>query len=313
MEMSEACARLALRAMRTVALVDGEDAREARLIEAAQRWLIPGEADAREIEPLTPEELRALELPAPDAQRIVQAALLMALMDEQVEPSEVASVRAIADALGVDEPRIENLAQIERGRLKLLWLDLARRSWARDVFAEALKKEGPRGVWKIVGPLLGRAANPELTARYLALGELAPDTMGYRYFRFIVANQIGFPGEPYGVPESGVWHDCAHVLGDFGIEPEEEIQVVSFIAGFSRQDPFFWLFTITLQFHLGIGVSPYSKPETGLFDPDLILAAFARGAAMTEDLSASSWDPWRWFPMRLEDARSELGITPRAR
>ncbi|HMR72159.1 MAG TPA: hypothetical protein PKA84_18220, partial [Rubrivivax sp.] len=55
-------------------------------------------------------------------------------------------------------------------------------------------------------------------------------------------------------------------------------QVVSFIAGFSRQDPFFWLFTITLQFHLGIGVSPYSAPEKGLFDPVRVFAAFERGA-----------------------------------
>ena len=305
--MEPRSARLVLGAMRAVARADGESPPETRLIEAAARLL----GVDPEVEPVDVEELRAAGLEEQDAKRVVQAAVLVALMDERVDASEVSAVSAIADALGVDEPRVQNLAQIAKGQMRMLWLDLARRSWARDVFMGALKREGLGGVWKIVGPLVGGAKNPELAQRYLELGELAPDTMGYRYFRFIVDNDIGFPGEPHGVPESGVWHDCAHVLGGFGIEPAEEIQVVSFIAGFSRQDPFFWLFTITLQFHLGVGMSPYSAPERGLFDPEQILAAFSRGAAMSEDLSAEGWDPWRLFPMRLEDARAALGVAPR--
>jgi len=307
MNMSEDAARLALRAMRAVAEADGESADETELIDAAARLLgIGGRLDA-----LAPDELHSVHLDDDDRTRVVQAAILVALVDQTVDPTEVEAVRAIADALGVDEPRVRNLEQVERGRLKVLWLDLARRSWAKDVFVDALRHEGPAGVWKIVGPLLGRANDPALAQRYIALGELSEDTFGHAYFRFIVDHDLGFPGEPWGVPESGIWHDCAHVLGEFSTEPADEIQVVSFIAGFSRSDPFFWLFTITLQFHLGIDVSPYSAPERGLFDPEAILAAFARGAAMTEDLSAPGWDPWRWFDKPLARARRELNVTPR--
>ncbi len=305
--MKPAAAALALGAMRRVAQKDGEATSETRLIEVAAGLL---GADPK-LPPVDLDALRRARLDARDARRVVQAAILVALADGRVDPSEAAEVRAIADALGVDEPRVKNLAQLAEGRLRMLWLDLARRSWARDVFVDALKREGLGGVWKIVGPMIGRASDPELARKYLALGELADDTVGYAYFRFVAQNGLGFPGEPYGVAESGVWHDCAHVLGGFGIEPSEEIQVVAFIAGFSRQDPFFWLFTITLQFHLGIGVSPYSAPEKGLFDAERVFAAFERGAAMNEDLSAPGWDPWAWFEKPLAVARAELGVPPR--
>lgn len=305
--MSPAGATLALRVMRSVARADGERETERSLLGAAADLL----GVDPEVGPATPGEAAALALPAREAERVVQAAILMALMDGAISPSELESVRAFAAALGVEEPRVHNLAQLAEGRIRSMWLDLARRSWARDVFVEALKAKGPAGVWKIVGPMIGRAVDPALARRYIALGELPEDTLGHAYFRFVFDHELPFPGEPHGVAESGVWHDCAHVLGGYGITPEEEIRVVSFIAGFSRRDPFFWLFTITLQFHLGIAVSPYSAPREGLFDPPSILAAFERGAAMTVDLGAPDFDPWDWFPRPLEEVRRALNVPPR--
>ena len=305
--MSERASRLALRAMRSVASSDGETEGERSLLEAAARML---GTDA-DVEPVAPEELAAARLEPKEAERVAQAAILMALMDQEVSPSELDAVRAIAGALGVDEPRVRNLEQLAAGRMRAMWIDLARRSWARDVFVDALKREGPAGVWKIVGPMLGRAKDPELARRYASTGELPENTMGYAYFRFLTENDLPFPGEGRGVAEAGVWHDCAHVLGGYGIEPSEELQVVSFIAGFSRRDPFFWLFTITLQFHLGLKVSPYSEPTEGLFDADAVLAAFERGAAMTTDLGAEGFDPWSIFERDLDEVRRELNVAPR--
>ncbi|WP_181234341.1 TerB family tellurite resistance protein [Enhygromyxa salina] len=306
--MSPTVATLALRVMRTVARCDGETATESELVIAAAQ-LLGASADVDAVEP---DELRDAALDPKQAEQVVQAAILTALMDGEVSPSELTIVRAIAAALGVNEPRVKNLEQLAAGRVRAMWVDLARRSWARDVFVRALETEGPRGVWKIVGPMLGRAKDPELAARYIETGALAHDTMGYAYFQFVTSNELPFPGEGNGVAEAGVWHDCAHVLGGYGIEPSEEIQLVSFVAGFSRQDPFFWLFTITLQFHLGISMSPYSAPETGLFDPPAVLRAFQRGAAMTLDLSASGFDPWQLFPRNLEQLRRELNVGPRS-
>lgn len=305
MDLDPAHARLAVGAMRAVAGADGEVAPdEARLVDAAARLL----SVSPDVPPLTPETLRSAGLAPKDAERVVQAGILAALLDGRVDPAEVRAVRALAEAAGVDEPRVHNLAQLSKGHVRLAWLDLARRSFAKDVFVDALKRDGPRGVWKIVGPMLGRAVDPALAARYIALGELPEGTLGRAYFRFVYENGLGFPGEKGAVPESGVWHDVSHVLGGYGITPDQEVQVVSFIAGFSREDPFFWVFTITLQFHLGLRVSPYSQSGTGLVEPDKMLAAFARGAAMTEDLSAEGFDPWPLFPQPLEAVRAQLGV-----
>jgi hypothetical protein len=310
MRMSPEGARLALRAMKTVAGVDGDVAPlELALIEAA--GAMTDEPIAASLAPISLEELRGASLEPKDAERVVQAAILTALMDEKIEGAEVTRVAEIASALGVSEPRVKNLAQLARGQVKLAWLDLARRSFARDLFERALLRDGPAGLWKIVGPMLGRADDPELARRYLDLGSLSEDTVGYAYFRLVVDNGLGFPGEPYSVPESGTWHDIAHVLGDFGTSPAEEVQVVAFIAGNTGTDPFFWLFTIACQFHLGMKMSPYSAPERGLFDPVLAMRAFERGAATNVDLSAPAFDPWPLFPRRLEDVRRELGVPPR--
>ncbi len=84
---------------------------------------------------------------------------------------------------------------------------------------------------------------------------------------------------------------------------------MSFIAGYRREDPFFWLFTIALQFHLGIKLSPYSPALLGHFDPELVLRALRRGMAMTRDLSVD-YDPWPDMTRPLEEVRQAYGVPP---
>lgn len=309
--IDRAQAVIALRAMKTVALADSRyDADEHALLRAAAKAL-DVDVDVATLAPTEP-ELAGDRIADPKGrERIVQAMILMALMDGEVTPSEVQAVERFAAALRVDEPRVRNLRQLAEGQFALMWADLARRSFAKDVFVDALKRDGFGGLWRIVGPLVGRARDPDLARRYNDLGQLGEGTFGRAYWQFIIDNDLGFPGEPRAVPEHGLWHDATHVLAGYGTEPAEEVLVVSFIAGYKKDDPFFWLFTIALQFHLGIKVSPYSPPMKGLFDPELVLAALARGAATKIDLS-QGWDPWPHFPRPIADVRAELGIPPRA-
>ncbi|MFK7988929.1 MAG: hypothetical protein AB8I08_23125 [Sandaracinaceae bacterium] len=295
---------LALSAMATVVLADERtEPEESELLRAAAIHL---ELDDAVPQPLAPGALSGCATRV--GERVVQAAILAAMIDGRVDPVEVEAVRRLAEEAGVHEPRIHNLAQLSRGHLRRLWLDLARRSFAREVFVKAAQRDGLRGVWQIVGPMLGRAGDPVLASRYIALGELELGTLGRAYFDFILAHDLGFPGEGV-VAEAGVWHDVAHVLGGYGTRSEEEVEVVSFIAGFSRQDPFFWLFTIALQFHMGVRVSPYSPRERGFFVPSRVFAAFARGAAMKVDLSAPSFEPWDHFSRPLAEVRDAFGVS----
>lgn len=297
-----------LRALATVARVDGDlSANEAALIESAAAAL-GVEVVPAELASITPEEVAAIVADGPTRLRIVQALVMVTLMDQQVTDDESALVGRFADALAVDDARVANLRQLAAGHTRLLWLDLARRSFARPVFEKALRERGLRGIYGIVGPLVGLAQKPDLARRYNDLGRLEAGTLGRAYWEFIVTNELGFPGEGI-VAEEGVWHDVTHVLAGYGVDPHGEVDVVSFIAGYRREDPFFFLFTIALQFHLGIRVSPYSPREKGYFDPARVRRAIARGAAMKRDISVD-WDYWRAFDRPLEEVRQELGVPP---
>lgn len=299
-------ARACVGAMRWIARRDGEElARESAWIDAAAGAL---EVD-RHAGAMTPDEVaRRVARPAM-RERIVQSAILAALADERVDDLEASGVRALARALEVDEPRVRNLEQLARGRVRAMWLDLARRSFARATFERQLRQHGLGGLWRIVGPMLGLARDPVLAQRFIALGELPDGTLGRAYFRFLVDEGLSFPGEPGSVPEAGLWHDVTHVLAGYRTSDDDEVRVVCFIAGNRRDDPFFWVFTIALQYHLGLKVSPYSPARRGLFLPEVANRDYERGARVAVDLE--SWDPWPHFGRPLEDVRRELGITRR--
>lgn len=292
--------------MKAVALADGDLSQgEITLIESAARAL--GLAiDARALEPATAAEA-AKELVSPTMrERAVQAAILLAMIDGEASVPEVEAIEELARALDVDEPRVANLRQLAAGHVRRMWIDLARRSFARPIFEEALATRGLGGVWKIVAPMVGLGKDPDLARRYNDLGKLPEGTLGRAYWRFVVDNELGFPGEGI-VAEQGAWHDLSHVLGGYGIDPHGEVAVVSFIAGYRREDPFFWLFTIALQFHLGVKVSPYSPSGRGFFDPDVVLRAMRRGMAMNRDLSVG-WDYWPDLGRDLEEVRASFGV-----
>ena len=300
-------ARAALRAMSTVAAAHAPvEPIEQRWIESIARTLGLDPA-AEDLSPCAPDVVAAAVATREGRERVVQAMILMAILDGEATIDEVAVVNRFAEAFDVDEPRLRSLSQLAHGRTLAMWMGLARRSFARRTFEQALREEGLGGVWRIVGPMIGMATDHDLARRYNDLGKLPAGTLGRVYWEFIVGNELRFPGEPGGVPERGLWHDMSHVLGGYGIDPDGEVQVVSFIAGYRRDDPFFWLFTIALQFQVGLRVSPYSVGHRGHFEPERVLRAFTRGRAMNLDIS-EAWDPWPLMDQRVDDLRARYGV-----
>ena len=64
------------------------------------------------------------------------------------------------------------------------------------------------------------------------------------------------PGERTGFPEAGPYHDFCHLLGDYSTEPEGEVQVASFTAGFKRERPFYVMLFALLIFSTGVNMRP---------------------------------------------------------
>lgn len=304
-----------MRALREVAAADGRfEARERRLIEAVARALGAAGVDPprlEELAPITPEEVAA-SVPDPIVrERIVQAQIVMSLIDGDPDERELEVVRRFARGLGVDEPRVANLRQLVGHHDLILRLDLNRRSrMTRDAVAHAYREHGLRGAWAsivpFVAPTLGHDA--ALAARYRALGALPEGTFGRAYFDHMTERGFTFPGEPGGFPEVFIKHDCCHVLGGYDTDPTGECEVVAFICGFMKADPFWYLFMVLVHMHLGIETFTNNPLGKDAFDPDRVLAALARGHDVKSDLYEPGYDWWPLFPRPLDEVRRELGI-----
>ena len=71
-----------------------------------------------------------------------------------------------------------------------------------------------------------------------------------------------------------------------------------------------WVFFGMMQFHMGIRIGLLAKGATGHFNPELMLKAMARGAAMNIDLT-DTWDPWTVMDRDIDELRAEYNIAPK--
>lgn len=309
--------KLALRAVKTVAMADDAvDTRERALLEAMAGALVASGVDASYVSfdaltPIEPEELAHAVGDEVARTRILQAQFVMAIIDGDVTAVELEVLERFAAALGIDEPRMKNMHQLVSHHHWLLKLDLNRHSsMISDAMRHAYKKRGLRGVWQTAAPFLGKsfAVNEELAWRYRQLGLLPEGTFGREYWKHMCQRRYGFPGEPGGFPEELIKHDLCHVLGGFGTDPSGECQVVAFICGFMKTDPFWYLFMILVHMHLGIETFHKNPTGTLAFDPDQVVAAYLRGRGAVTDLYATGFDWWPLFEQPLEKVRAELGL-----
>ncbi len=304
-------AHAGLRALKMVAVASqGVSETESALLRAAASAL---QLDAKpdELEPIRPEELAAVLTEERERTFAVEAMLLMAMMDQDVDATELAVIDSFAKALQVDEPRLKNLHQFVKGHHLRLKTDVARRSYfAQKVAAEAWRDGGLKGIWKAFSPRLGLGADPELAWKYRQLGLLPEGTLGREYWAHCTRRRFSMPGESHGFPWQVV-HDMGHLLANHDTDPYGEIEQAAFEAGYMKRDPFFLIFALTMMFHVGYPVlgDDYIGVAKGNFDPEAAIDAFARGRAVTVDLT--EWDYWPHVERPLDDVRRELGVVPR--
>jgi hypothetical protein len=239
--------------------------------------------------------------------RVVQLALIAAMVEGDVTTAETTAVRELATALGVDEAGLKVLKEISGRHRFLTRFDMTRRIFGK-FGGEAYEEEGVAGVRKMLS-LFGGGEDPEVAWKYKQLGLLPEGTLGRVFWEHCTSRKFGFPGEKGGIPERMVFHDFGHVLAGYDTDPEGEIQQGAFQAGFIRQDGFAFLLFVVIQFHLGIKVTPITGGVTGLFDVAKVLRAAQRGAACKVDLS-DHWDHFAASKRPLAELREEYAIPP---
>ena len=174
-----------------------------------------------------------------------------------------------------------------------------------------VRDEGFTGLYSIVQSLRRQHQDPELTARYRALGKLPEGTLGREYFEMIVANEFSFPGELGSAPEFVTFHDITHVLGGYGTSPSEELLIGFFSAGFRRENPLTFLLLVMCQHHMGIETIPHQPRARGRFDPARAIAALQHGAAMNTDISGNDFEYWPLMDQPVSELRERFGIAHR--
>jgi hypothetical protein len=308
-------AALCLRAVRSAIVRDGAIPPAARaLMEAAKHAVLNIDADIDTLAPITPADLAAgLHTPGL-ADQVIQAMIVGVLSDGEPGPDCFARVEAFAAALGVTPPALRTVRLLCEHHLVLFRLDFLRHSHIKDAFVDQYKYHGGmRGLAEGVLGMRGMHEDADLARRYTALGELPADTLGHAFFKHYRDNGFAFPGEKFGFPEAGVYHDFSHVLGGYGTTPAEEMMVAAFQAGYRRVNPFYVMLLTVFSFGTGVNVTPLPQPVVTavLAEPGAaagFIEAVERGSRCNTDLS-DNWDFWPLVPLSLAEARQRLNIS----
>lgn len=295
----------ALRALREVVAGNGTiTPAEGRFIEVIAE-LHGTKVDVGSLPGIRPDEVAEVVTRPHQRKRVVQLAVIAAMVEGDVTAAEAAAVKRLAAALGVDEGSLKVLEDLAANHRLLTRFDVMRRIMGK-VGTRAYRQEGVAGIRKMLAPFTGRE-DPEVAWRYKSLGLLPEGTLGRAFWEHSTKNRFAFPGEKGGIPERMVYHDFGHVLAGYDTTPEGEIQQGAFQAGFTREDGFAFLMFAIIQFHLGVQVTPVTGGRTGLFDVAKVLRAARRGSACTVDLS-DAWDPFPVADRPLEQVRADYGI-----
>ncbi len=300
-----------LGAIKAVAVADGHfDDRERGLMVAAARAL----ALDVDVDAMAPESAEALAAAVTDPEarhRVVQALIVTAVMDGQIKGAELDVIRDFARVLEVHERRLENLRQLLEGHFRYVQFDLMRRSeMVRAVVEDAYARKGLHGVWKTVAGAEGLAVDASEAARFAALGALPRGTLGREYFEHMSERGFPFPGQRQGFAAGFMKHDLCHVLGDYDTDPHGECEVVAFISGFMKTDPFGYLFMIAVHMNLGVEIFRGSETARLELDPGHVVLALKRGALVNRDLYDPSMDWWSHFETPLDALRERWNILP---
>lgn len=267
-----------------------------------------------DLAPSDPPPLHAREVQVEGAhrrKRLVQLASLAVLLGRPVKPGSFAFVQELSRHLAADDPVIAVIDALRKGRHLRVRVIALRRAM-RVMFKEAWAAEGAVGMVRLFGALwLKAAVNKDRLWTYKRLGLLPEGTLGREYWRHMTTQGFGFPGDVAGVAASVAYHDIAHVLTGHDVTAQGEIQQGSFQGGNRREDGFFFIQFVVLQFHHGIRITPASPPATGHFDPDTLLWAIHRGARCSVDLT-HQWDYWPLMALPLAEARARCGLLERS-
>jgi hypothetical protein len=287
------------------------DADRATLYSAARIVLGQSEDVAAGVAPCGPGELA--DVTAGDEEDRVQALRMLAVMsvvDGDIDADKIALVQEYATALNVDEAYLGVLAESVAGELDAAAACMMRKNAETFPGLDLAGMDEDR--IKPFIPYRDGGEDPELVARYEALGELPRDTFGWAFWNHFKSNGFGFPGDPNGLAEAFTTrHDSSHVLSSYSTSAQGELLVSTFIGAMHPDHPMAAeVLPALYAYHLGIPMNKIAQVQSGWFEPRKFWTAWDRGAATTTDVFEDPWQFWSHVEAPLADLRHDYGIPP---
>ncbi len=274
----------------------------------------PAELDVDGLPRGTPAQISAAVVDATQRSQVMPFLLLSAFGGEDFEPPRWERLVEYADALHVPREELRILKEVAHHHMRSAQFHLM-----RDTMEVVTESEhwATRGA-KLLHGIVGREASndPELAARYRALGDLPKSTYGYALFRQYVDHGFSFPGEPDNIGEVfGIRHDTCHVLAGYSTSRQGEILVGTFStamqSAYAPIEPFHVLMMPLFTWHLGTPMLPRGGvPGHGVLDARKILVAWDRGKETTFDVFGPDFDLFALAGRDLEELRHEWNVRP---
>ncbi len=267
--------------------------------------------DPAEISSVGPEALAASVGSEEEAAQAVRMLAVMSLADGVADEAKTAHVRRYADALGVHEGYLDILTEVATDEIAQATACIMRKNVESFPRLDPDRlAEGP------IAPFLPYvdAPDPELEARYEALGALDPDSFGRAFYDHFKRNGFAFPGARIGLAEGFTTpHDSSHVLAGYSTSQPGEICVSTFIGAMHPDHPMAAeVLPVLYSWHVGIRLNDAAGSFHGAYAPRPFWTAWDRGAATTVDVVDVDWDFWGVTEQGLESVRREYGIAPAA-
>lgn len=304
-----------LRALKTVAMADGNFAMKEQAMLVASAELLGVDAEPRDLPTIAAAELASAVAGAPARVIAVKACLVMAIVDGQISPEEWKILSEFRAGLAIDEAQLHSFHELVHRHRQLTMHEYQRRL-ASPQRGTLYASEGWQGVMQFFPADVLSAAlahhgreNAELGLRYRQLGNLPDGTLGRELWRYYREREFAFAGESGNVPEALVHHDIIHIISGYDSDLEGELQTLAFTAGMRQEDPFSALFLVLLQFTAGFKVAPGDSVVGAriLFDPEKVLEALERGRGTAVDFSQRH-DYWDVMAQPIADLRERFGV-----
>ncbi len=309
---SEPEALAVLGAMRAVAapIHNGVQSAGERLVAGAAAHVFEVPIDADTPAPANPQMLAAAVADVDHRQLALELLILVPYGDHTVDGDAVGAVDAYADALGIDAHALADLHKVRKHHINRLLLDYGRRQLGHLGPDQGHTAPAMRTLLATMHQYVG---DKSVAARYQALSNGEPGTLGRELYDFYRARGFPLPGERHSLSETLIAHDCCHILAGFNTDGTGEINVAGFEAGMRKTDfGFEMLMEVLLDFELGISLGGGAigfVPKTGELDPDTVMVGIRRGLDCTVDLLGPDWNLWAVADQQVLDLRQEYGIT----